>query len=73
MKADIKNMSPEKEQPPQSGAAGTTRLNNSNIPPAIRKKFLWDQQKSQTLADFPTLDFFFPPISSCNATAECHL
>lgn len=43
------------------------QFNNSNIPPAIRK----DQQKNQTLADF--LIPFFPPISSCNATAECHL
>lgn len=60
MKAGVKNMSPEREQPPQPGAAGTTRFNNSNIPSAMRKKFTWDQQKNQTLADFPILDCFFP-------------
>lgn len=59
MKADVKNRSPEKEQPSQSGAAGTTRFNNSNIPSAISKKFIWDQQKNQTLPDFPIL--IFPP------------
>lgn len=71
MKADVQTVCPEKEQPPQLGAAGAIRFNKSNIPSAIRKKFTWDHQKNQTLADFPIHEFF--PISSCNATAECHL
>lgn len=45
VKANIKYMPPEQEQPPQSGATGTIRFNNSNILSAIGKKFIRAQQK----------------------------
>lgn len=45
MKASIKHMPPEQEQPPQAGATGTIMFNNSNILSAIGKKFTCAQQE----------------------------